>query len=195
MNMGQAALMAEVRRLAERTLQLSDDVVRLAHAESRPLRLAPVPLAALLNEVMADFRPQALSADVTLRAHLHDNNASWMMDRALLLRALGNLVSNAIKHSPRGAAVELQSAAGEERLILRVSDAGPGLTPEQRQKLHNESQGLPAGDARGVGLGLLFVQRVAARHRGVLVARAGEGGTGTVAELQLGDPPIEAEAT
>ncbi len=102
---------------------------------------------------------------------------------------LNNLVSNAIKHSPPGGVVELQSALGEERLILRVRDNGPGLTPEQRQKLHQEAQGLPAGDARGVGLGLLFVQRVAARHRGGLVARAGEGGVGTVAELQLGHLP------
>ncbi len=194
LNMGQEALMAEVRRLAVRTLQLSDDVVRLAHAESRPLRLATVQVAGLVNEVMADFRPQALSAGVSLQAKVHDETATWVMDLPLLLRALGNLVSNAIKHSPRGAVVELQTAAGEERLILRVLDAGPGLTPEQRQKLHNESQGLPAGDARGVGLGLLFVQRVAARHRGVLVARSDDGGVGTTAELQLGKLPADAEA-
>ena len=187
MNMGAKELMAEIRRLAERTLQLSDDVVRLAHAESRPLSLSSVGLRSLLDEVMADFRPQALNAQVGLQARLHDSQASWPMDRALLLRALGNLVSNAIKHSPRGAQVVLQTVQDEERLILRVCDAGPGLTSEQQLKLHNESQGLPAGDARGVGLGLLFVQRVAARHRGVLLARAGEGGVGTVAELQLGD--------
>ncbi len=192
LQMEQTPLMTEVRRLAERTLQLSDDVVRLAHAESRPLQLQTVELAGLVNEVMADFRPQALSAQVSLRARLHDSDARWVMDRPLLLRALGNLVSNAIKHSPPGAAVELHTAAGEERLILRVCDAGPGLTPEQRQKLHHESQGLPAGDARGVGLGLLFVQRVAARHRGVLVARVGEGGVGAVLELQLGEPPAAA---
>lgn len=189
MHMAQDVLMAEIQRLAKRTLQLSDDVVRLAHAESRPLHLAPVALAGLLEEVMADFRPQALTAQVTLRAHLHDPLAQWVMDRPLLLRALGNLVSNAIKHSPAGGVVDLQTALGEERLILRVRDSGPGLTPEQRQKLHQEAQGLPAGDARGVGLGLLFVQRVAARHRGGLLARAGEGGVGTVAELQLGDLP------
>ena len=194
MHMAHDVLMTEIQRLAKRTLQLSDDVVRLAHAESRPLQLAPVALAGLLEEVMADFRPQALNAEVTLRAQVHDPQAQWVMDRPLLLRALGNLVSNAIKHSPAGGVVELQTVLGEERLILRLRDSGPGLTPEQRKKLHQEAQGLPAGDARGVGLGLLFVQRVAARHRGGLVARAGEGGLGTVAELQLGDLPAGAEA-
>jgi signal transduction histidine kinase len=193
LNMPQDALMTEVGRLAKRTLQLSDDVVRLAHAESRPLNLTPVGVAELLDEVVADFRPQALSANVKLQAQVHDPQAGWVMDRPLLLRALGNLVSNAIKHSPPGSVVDLFSASGEERLILRVRDSGPGLTPEQRHKLHQESQGLPAGDARGVGLGLLFVQRVAARHRGSLVARPGEGGSGTVAELQLGDLPLDAD--
>lgn len=191
MNMGHEVLMAEIRRLAARTLQLSDDVVRLAHAESRPMNLAPVDVADLLDEVMADFRPQALTAAVTLRAR--GAQAVWVMDRALLLRALGNLVSNAIKHSPQGGVVELHTVAAEDSLILRVSDAGPGLTVEQRQKLRDEAQGLPAGDARGVGLGLLFVQRVAARHRGRLVASAGEGGLGTVAELRLGVMPLITE--
>ncbi len=193
MHMQQDLLLAEIYRLAQRTLQLSDDVVRLAHAESRPLNLTPVAVASLLDEVMADFRPQALNAQVSLQKRLHDVQARWVMDRPLLLRALGNLVSNAIKHSPPGAVVELHTAAGEERLIFRVRDAGPGLTAEQRQKLHNDAQGLPAGDARGVGLGLLFVQRVAARHRGVLVARSGEGGAGNVAELQLGELALDAD--
>jgi CHASE2 domain-containing sensor protein/signal transduction histidine kinase len=191
MNMGHEALMDEIRRLAARALQLSDDVVRLAHAESRPMNLAPVDVAGLLDEVMADFRPQALTAAVTLRAR--GAPSVWVMDRALLLRALGNLVSNAIKHSPRGGVVELHTQAREDGLVLRVSDTGPGLTLEQRQRLRDETQGLPAGDARGVGLGLLFVQRVAARHRGGLVARAGEGGVGTVAELQLGVMPLITE--
>ena len=185
MSMAHDELLAEVRRLAARTLQLSDDIVRVAHAESRPLNLAAVELTPLLDEVLSDFRAQALAAEVVLRAQLHDVQASWVLDRALVVRALGNLVSNAIKHSPRGGVVVLQTALADDELILGVSDTGPGLSAEQRQKLQNESQGLPAGDARGVGLGLLFVQRVAARHRGRLVARAGEQRVGTAFELHL----------
>jgi signal transduction histidine kinase len=184
-------LLTEVRRLAARTLQLSDDIVRVAHAESRPLNPAPAALSDLLDEVLSDFRPQALSAEVTLQARAHDAHASWVIDRPLVVRALGNLLSNAIKHSPRGGVVEVRSALHEGGLALAVSDAGPGLSAEQRQKLKSEAQGLPAGDARGVGLGLLFVQRVAARHRGQLVTRVGAGGAGTTFELQLGELPVQ----
>ena len=88
--------------------------------------------------------------------------------------------------------MELHSTLHENVLSLAVSDAGPGLSAEQRQKLQSEAQGLPAGDARGVGLGLLFVQRVAARHRGQLVTRVGEHGVGTAFELMLGELPAEA---
>lgn len=191
MGMAQDELLGEVRRLAARTLQLSDDIVRLAHAEARPLNLTPAPLSALLDEVLADFRPQALTAEVRLLAQLQDAKASWLIDRPLVVRALGNLLSNAIKHSPRGCAVEVRCAQREHHLVLAVSDSGPGLNAEQRQKLQNEAQGLPAGDARGVGLGLLFVQRVASRHRGQLLARVGAGGVGTTFELLLGELPAE----
>ena len=191
MSMAHDELLTEMHRLAARTLQLSDDIVRVAHAESRPLNLAPTGLQALLDEVLADFRPQALSAEVTLQARAHDAAAQWVVDRPLVVRALGNLLSNAIKHSPRGGVVTLHSRLHEDGLVLAVSDAGPGLSAEQRQKLQNEAQGLPAGDARGVGLGLLFVQRVAARHRGQLFTRVGAQGVGTVFELHLGELPAE----
>jgi CHASE2 domain-containing sensor protein/signal transduction histidine kinase len=191
MSMAQDELLGEVRRLAARTLQLSDDIVRLAHAEARPLNLVLAPLSALLDEVLADFRPQALTAEVQLQSRLHDAQAAWVIDRPLVVRALGNLLSNAIKHSPRSSVVEIRSTLREHHLVLTVNDSGPGLNAEQRQKLQNEAQGLPAGDARGVGLGLLFVQRVASRHRGQLLARAGAGGVGTSFELLLGELPIE----
>lgn len=193
------ALLTEIHRLAARALELSDDIVRVAHAESRPLNLAPTPVAALLDEVLVDLRPQAQSANVRLRAAPHGMLAAVVMDRALVLRALGNLVSNAIKHSPRDGLVEVRAAVDAQDpgvLVISVRDSGAGLSAQQLHKLRSESQGLPAGDARGVGLGLLFVQRVAARHRGRLLARAGERGRGTVFELQLqmAAPPAAAEA-
>ncbi len=187
-------LLGEVRRLAERTLQLSDDIVRVAHAESRPLNLVRVGLNELLDEVVADFRPQALVAEVNLQALEQGAPLHWVVDRALVARALGNLVSNAIKHSPRGELVELRCDDRDDQLVISVHDSGPGLSEDQRRKLVHELQGLPAGDARGVGLGLLFVQRVAARHRGLLLARAGRLGVGTVFELHLGQLALEEQA-
>lgn len=181
-------LLAEVQRQASRALQLADEFVRVSRTESRPLELALVAPAELLDEALADCQAQALDAGVQLALEAVAHLPPWRLDRALVRRALGNLLSNAIKHSPHGGRVTLAARVEAGALVLGVGDEGPGLSPAQCRQLERESQGLPAGDARGVGLGLLFVQRVAARHRGRLAARPGPGQRGTLAELRLGTP-------
>lgn len=178
-------LLAEVQRQAHRALQLADEFVRVSRAESGPLQLAPVAPAELLAEVLADSQPQALDAAVRLSLEGAAGLPPWRLDRALVRRALGNLLSNAIRHSPPGGAVTLAGGIEAAELILSVSDEGPGLSPAQCRQLERESRGLPAGDVRGVGLGLLFVQRVAERHGGRLAARPGPGERGTLIELRL----------
>lgn len=200
MAMPQQELLAEVQRLAARTLQLADDFVRVAHVESRPLQAEAVALRPLLDEIVADFRPQALAAGLTLAVHTDDPGdghtraapPQWRLDRALVQRALGNLVSNALKHSPPGGLVLLEADEDPEQGVLRftVSDQGPGLSAAQREQLNQGDEGLPAGDAGGVGLGLQFVQRVARRHRGRLRALPGFGDQGSRFELVLGRLPL-----
>lgn len=187
------AFLAEIQRLGARTLQLADDFVRVAHVESRPLQVSSVAVAALLDEVAADFRPQAVTAEVTL-AWRHDQTSPsvpashWPMDRALVQRAVGNLVSNAIKHSPAGGQVTVLVRFDTEQglLCLTVCDQGPGLSADQRQRLNHGDDGLPTDDAGGVGLGLQFVQRVAQRHRGWLRALVGSDEAAGRFELALG---------
>lgn len=186
-----ADFLAEVQRLGARTQQLADDFVRVSHVESQPLQLEPVSVAALLDEVVADFRPQAVAVAVTLAWRADAGAAShWPMDRALVQRAVGNLVSNAIKHSPAGGAVTVlvRVDAVPEALCLTVCDQGPGLSPAQRERLHHGDEGLPAGDTGGVGLGLQFVQLVARRHRGRLQALPGSAEAAGRFELALGRP-------
>ncbi len=183
----QPELLAEVQRQARRALQLADEFVRVSRAETGPLQLTQVAPAELLTEVLADCQPQALDAAVQVIQDVAPGMPPWRLDRALVRRALGNLAFNAIKHSPQGSCVTLAARADEDGMLtLSVTDEGPGLSLTQRRQLEQETQGLPAGDARGVGLGLLFVQRVAGRHKGRLLAQPGPGQRGTVFELKLG---------
>ncbi len=179
------ALMQEMQRLAQRTLALADDFVRVAQASQRPLALEPVDVAALLAEAAADFGHQATAAGVRLLlapAPL----APFDLDHALVLRAVGNLLSNAIRHSPPGSTVTLRAERSDDgALRLRVCDQGPGLTPESLAQLEQLREGLVPRTRGGAGFGLLFVQRVAERHQGLLTARAC-GMQGTEFELRLG---------
>lgn len=183
-------LLAEVQRLARRTLLLADDFVRVAQAAQRPLQREPANLAELLAEVVADMAPQAAAAGVHLVCQGDDPAVPTLfaLDRALVARALGNLLSNAIKHSPAGAEVALAlrpaEQAGECRFL--VADQGRGLAPEAVQRLLQAHDGLVPTGSRGVGFGLLFVQRVAQRHGGHLGVQQGADGRGAVFELVIG---------
>lgn len=186
------ALMHEMQRLARRTLALADDFVRVAQAAQRPLTVRRVPLLALLDEVRADFQAQAQAARVKLAVAPPVGAVEWPMDRALVLRALGNLVSNAIRHGPVDSEVSLSATVlATGRLSLAVDDQGPGLDAEALLRLNEGESGLVPVQARGVGFGLLFVQQVAKRHRGRLhVEPGGEAGSSFRLELDA----LEGEA-
>jgi CHASE2 domain-containing sensor protein/signal transduction histidine kinase len=187
------ALLAEVRQLAARTLALSEGFVRAAQAQTQPLAREPVVLPALVDEVLAGLRPQALAAGLQLLAPPPAAGLPPLAaDRMLLARALANLVGNAIRHAPAGTAVVVGLEADEQHLRLSVRDAGAGLSQAQWAQLERgvagPAEGAAVGDARGVGLGLLFVQRVARRHGGALRARPpapGGGGACLTIELPL----------
>ena len=181
----QPELLQEMRRLAARTLALSDGLVRAAQAQTQTLQRRTVDLSALLDEVAADLRAAALAAGVTLRTQAPPPGAQVAADHLLLARALGNLVSNALKHAPPGSTVDLQARCADGRVRLSVRDHGPGLSAPQLAQLARGGEGAAVGDARGVGLGLLFVQRVALRHGGSLRAAVPADGSGALMTISL----------
>jgi len=85
------------------------------------------------------------------------------VDEALLLAAIRNLVSNAIEAMPGGGSVRVRVAAERGELVVRVSDDGPGVPRELRERIFAPFE---TTKARGTGLGLAVVARVAASHGG-----------------------------
>ena len=166
---------------ARRTLDLADNFVSLAKAESGSMSLEVVNLSDLVTEALDDVWPLAQRAGVHLTSVGIDDEYLVHADRSLLARALTNLLDNAIKFSPPAGRViaTLQTAhLGEDLAIeLRITDQGPGVDPEQRQGLFQRF-GRAGGKAKGIGLGLTLVAEVARRHGGfVICADSGPGAT------------------
>lgn len=103
-----------------------------------------------------------------------------------LLRAAENLLDNAAAHTPRGGTVTLTVSRENNRFILRVTDTGPGFTPEALAKagemLYTDAA---RSDASHQGLGLYFAKKVAQFHGGTLVLSNLSGTHGACAELRL----------
>jgi len=103
-----------------------------------------------------------------------------------LLRTAENLLDNAAAHTPRGGTVTLTVARENNRFILRVTDTGPGFTPEALAKagemLYTDAA---RSDASHQGLGLYFAKKVAQFHGGTLVLSNLSGTHGACAELRL----------
>ena len=97
-------------------------------------------------------------------------------DDRLLRRAVRNLLENARRYG--GPDIELSLQQGKRCLEIVVSDRGPGVPPEQRERIFEPFYRLPghAEHAGGVGLGLSLVRQIALRHGGQVRCEAREGG-------------------
>ncbi len=107
-------------------------------------------------------------------------------DREAVLRAVRNLVANAIEWSPPGSSVEIEIVGEPDAIEVRVFDRGPGITRQDRERVFEPFVRLDAGGARrvGYGLGLSIVRRAAELHGGTAHLEERAGG-GTVAVLRL----------
>jgi len=149
----------------------------LAMTQRRDPVPEPVDLAALLAACMDRNAGQAAAATVALVA---EGAGTAELDPALLGRALDNLVSNAIQHTPLGGRVSLRAEHPDKLLRLIVEDSGPGVAPGLRDTLFEP---FVTGRADGTGLGLAIARELVEAHGGRLSLAASTQGARFVIEL------------
>jgi CHASE2 domain-containing sensor protein/signal transduction histidine kinase len=184
------AFLARVERQARTALDLADNLIRLAKAENTdPARFEPLQLDMLVldaaDEVWSLARANRIEIVTGLESATGFDEARVYGDADLLRRALVNLLTNAIKHTPEGGQVIVRYEAAESEWLIHVEDRGSGIDPEIRERLFQPfSTGGGKGMLGGVGLGLLMVRTVAECHRGS-VSVASEPGQGSTFTLRL----------
>ncbi|MFO8042725.1 MAG: ATP-binding protein, partial [Alkalispirochaeta sp.] len=141
----------------------------------------PVDPVQILRDVAEEFRPAAHAKSITLSVEITGAAAAAALpsvtaDPAKLHQILGNLLSNALRHTPEGGVVTLSAgpaAPPGSGVVLAVEDSGPGIPPAERERIFERFVRLDADRGRshgGSGLGLSITQRLVALHGGTIRA-------------------------
>jgi len=85
---------------------------------------------------------------------------------ALLQSMLRNILDNAIRYSPEGGQVALSCEQQGDKIIIEVSDSGPGIDPELRERVRDRFYRITGSGQQGSGLGLSIVDKIALLHKG-----------------------------
>jgi two-component system heavy metal sensor histidine kinase CusS len=151
------------------------------------LELETFDLASELAAVREFYVPAAEEAGIEL-AVVAPPRLACRLDRTLFQRALGNLLTNAVTHTPEGGRVVVSASSGPEGLVVSVSDTGVGIAPEHLPRLfdrfYRPDPARPSG--QGVGLGLAIVKSIAEQHGG-RASVASRPGAGCVVTLNFPD--------
>jgi signal transduction histidine kinase len=170
-----------LRRALEETdsvLATFTAVLRLARVQSAAgWRFQRVDLAVIARDLCEFYEPVAEDAGVTLTGEIEDELIA-PGDPSLLTQALSNLIDNAIKYTPIGGRIGVSARRGPDgRIALSVADSGPGVRPEDRERVVDRFVRLEtARSTPGAGLGLSLVAAVAEVHHADLRLEDGLGG-------------------
>jgi two-component system OmpR family sensor kinase len=174
-----ARAMRRVESEAARMSTLVEELLLLARLDAgRPLAREPVDLTRMLVDAVADAH--IAGPDHTWRLDLPDEPVTVAGDAARLHQVVANLLANGRAHTPPGTTVTAGLAAGDGRVVLRVSDDGPGIPPELLPEVFERFARGDTSRSRATGstgLGLAIVAAVVAAHHGTVDAASRPGRT------------------
>jgi two-component system sensor histidine kinase KdpD len=164
------------------------DVARLESGKVRP-QLDWHDARDLVQTTLRELRRELSSHPVT--SDLAKAPPLVRLDFSLVQHALGNLLLNAVAHTPAGTAVDVEAHGAEDSLWLSVADRGPGLPEESLPRIFDKFFRAPHAPAGGSGLGLTIVKGFVEAHGGTVTAgnRPGGGAIFTIRLPQTEKPP------
>ncbi|MGZ8255376.1 MAG: ATP-binding protein, partial [Burkholderiaceae bacterium] len=151
----------------DRTIHLSEQMLALSRASAAGGH-APMPVALrpLVAEVLDTLQPRVRErgARVDVVCESPDFQAEVNGDRQQLRSLVSNLVDNALRYGPAGGAIEVALRAGSDGISLAVSDEGPGIPADLRERVFESYYRIPGSTGAGSGLGLAIVREIATAH-------------------------------
>ena len=171
------AAQAELAAGLARAAHLVDQLLTLARQDpSAPVPATQCALADIACAIVAARAALALQAGIDLGV----KRAAPLIlqgDPAALAVMLGNLVDNALRYTPSGGSIDVETYEEDSAIVLEVADSGPGIALDERERVFDRFYRVPGSPGIGSGLGLAIVKRIAQSHSAsvLLDERAGGG--------------------
>jgi two-component system OmpR family sensor kinase/two-component system sensor histidine kinase BaeS len=161
-----APILDETRVLS----RLVDDLRTLSLAEAGALTLhrEPTDVGDLVSDSVVSFRTQADGAGITLVSAIEDALPQIEVDPVRMREVLSNLLSNALRYTPRDGSVRVSASASDGKVRVSVKDSGPGIAAEVL--LHVFDRFYKSEESRGAGLGLAIAKSLVVAHGGEISA-------------------------
>jgi len=150
------------------------DTTRIEAGEFR-LQTAPHDARALVHEALGTFAPVAQAAGITLDLDVGEVPLVATFDDHRVLQVLTNLLTNALKFTPKGGRVRLRVRAEPTHLRFEVEDTGPGVPVAHRADIFEKFWQGAGALGRGVGLGLYIARHIVEAHGGAIGVESPEG--------------------
>lgn len=189
------AQIEHIRIATKRLTAMVDDLISdaMADAFDITIRREAVEIAELVADVAEANQPLASNKQQSLTVTARTRDLA-MCDVDRIREAIDNLVSNAIKYTPIGGKIELSVTCEGDDIVVSVADNGPGLSPEDLDRLFGRFQRLsakPTGGETSTGLGLSIVKRIVDIHGGRVTVDSPGPGSGATFAIIL---PVTSEA-
>lgn len=185
-----------IDRNAQRLLKLVGDLLFTAQVESGrfPIERAETDLCAVVRSAVASAGPHAAREGIELREVVPDEPVRLAADAGRVGQALDNLLSNALKFTPRGGVVTVDLERGEDGISVLVRDTGMGIPADEQKKLFTRffrASTATRNAVPGVGLGLTITRAIVHAHGGEMSVHSEEG-VGTEFRILLPAPVLAA---
>ncbi|MGH8666686.1 MAG: ATP-binding protein [Burkholderiales bacterium] len=180
-----ASAFATLKQGLERAAHLVQQLLTLAREDpsAGERTMTDLELGEIAAHVVSDYSVLAESRGIDLGLARRDPDLIVRGEPEGLGTLLSNLVDNALRYTPRGGRVDVSAFRGADGITLEVSDDGPGIAPQERERVFDRFYRRADSDEPGSGLGLAIVRSIAQRHHARVQLDSGPGGVGLAARV------------
>jgi signal transduction histidine kinase len=178
-----------LKRAYQRAKQLSifvKDLLKLTKIRmDQQLVMELIPMQELLLQIIGSQKSNASEKSINLTANCQVGQYTFYGNKLMIEEALNNLISNAIKYTPKNGEVKLECQQKENILVIKIFDTGIGIPPEEIPRIFEEfyrASNVAKDSETGTGMGLSIVKQIIDRHNGKIYveSKLGEGSVFTV---------------